>query len=652
MTLTGSHFTGATAVAFNGTAASYTVNSDTQITTTVPSGATSGPVSVTGPGGKATSSSSFTVTVSAPAPVISSFAPTSGVVGTSVTLTGSHFTGATAVAFNGTAASYTVNSDTQITTTVPSGATSGPVSVTGPGGKATSSSSFTVTVSAPAPVISSFAPTSGVVGTSVTLTGSHFTGATAVAFNGTAASYTVNSDTQITTTVPSGATSGPVSVTGPGGKATSSSAFTVTTGGGSGSTYYVSTSGSDANPCSQAKPCATFGKAYQVASPGDSVLVASGSYPKETVTWPNAKPAGSSCKWGAPFPSDPVAQDLSGCITFKPATPGGVTVSGVSISAPYVRLDGITTTGGVNIGWDGNAAGGNCDQQRSHDEVLSNMVDTGGIGVYGSSNVYIVNTDASGTDAGWQVQPCDPAGVNGQGAYVNTDHVALVGDTLHDIITNNQSGHTEGIHWQDTNYGYVGQSRFINDDQQDISFHVRSNSDRLNNLLLENNVFDAPCSNHSGVPQCQNVGGIGVLTWGCNSGPTATMHNVIVRFNSYQGQDTFDGIYPAGCITVQSYGNIMNGPPNAYACTNTPSGFVYSYNVFTNNGVQCGTGNTVNNPIGSVYTNPYPPAYDYTEKSGSPSINVYPLLQPFPTADILGSLRPLGAAPDAGAYEH
>jgi DNA/RNA endonuclease G (NUC1) len=231
--ITGSAFTGATAVKFNATAAtSFTVNSDTQITATVPTGATTGPISVTTANGTGTSSTNFTVTAP-PAPSITSFSPTSGPVGTNVVITGSAFTGATAVKFNGTAAtSFTVNSDTQITATVPTGATTGPISVTTSAGTGTSSTNFTVT--APAPSITSFSPTSGPVGTNVVITGSAFTGATAVKFNGTAAtSFTVNSDTQITATVPTGATTGPISVTTSAGTGTSSTSFTVTTSGGS-----------------------------------------------------------------------------------------------------------------------------------------------------------------------------------------------------------------------------------------------------------------------------------------------------------------------------------------------------------------------------------------------------------------------------------
>jgi ELWxxDGT repeat protein len=166
-------------------------------------------------------------------PTVTGFTPASGGYFASVQLTGTRFTGATSVRFNGTAATFSVVTPTLIATTVPAGSTTGPISVTTPGGTATSASSFTVT-STPAPAITSFSPTAGVAGTPVTITGANFTGVTAVAFAGLSAAFTVDSATQISTTVPAGARSGAITVTGPGGTAVSA-LFTVPTAFGGGS---------------------------------------------------------------------------------------------------------------------------------------------------------------------------------------------------------------------------------------------------------------------------------------------------------------------------------------------------------------------------------------------------------------------------------
>jgi len=79
-----------------------------------------------------------------------------------------------------------------------------------------------------APTVTSFSPTSGLVGATVVLTGTDFITTTSVAFNGTVApGFVINSDTQLTVSVPAGATTGPLSVTNPLGTATSAAAFTV-----------------------------------------------------------------------------------------------------------------------------------------------------------------------------------------------------------------------------------------------------------------------------------------------------------------------------------------------------------------------------------------------------------------------------------------
>lgn len=80
-------------------------------------------------------------------PSIISFAPPSGPIGTVVVLTGSSFTGATNVSFNGISAiSFHVDADSQITVTVPFGATDGLISVTTPIGTGFSATPFDVTV--------------------------------------------------------------------------------------------------------------------------------------------------------------------------------------------------------------------------------------------------------------------------------------------------------------------------------------------------------------------------------------------------------------------------------------------------------------------------------------------------------------------------
>ena len=162
------------------------------------------------------------------APTLTGFSPASGVVGSAVTLTGTAFTGTTKVTFGGvTATAYSVQSDTQVKATVPAGALTGPIGLSTAGGTATSATAFTVSPS-PAPALTGFSPLVGPVGTAVTLTGTGFTGATAVTFGGVSATFAAGTDTQMTATVPAGAPSGAVTVTTPGGMATSAASFTVT----------------------------------------------------------------------------------------------------------------------------------------------------------------------------------------------------------------------------------------------------------------------------------------------------------------------------------------------------------------------------------------------------------------------------------------
>jgi YD repeat-containing protein len=161
------------------------------------------------------------------------FSPGSGPVGATVTISGTGFSATpsqNAVTVNGTAATVTASTATQLVVTVPSGATTGAIAVTSPSGSATSAASFTVTTSGP-PTITSFTPAVGVAGDPVTITGTNYEATLTnnkVAFNDTRPVYgtvaAVTSST-LSVAVPPGGTSGRVSVATPAGKAVSTSDF-------------------------------------------------------------------------------------------------------------------------------------------------------------------------------------------------------------------------------------------------------------------------------------------------------------------------------------------------------------------------------------------------------------------------------------------
>src|SRR5262249_16040517 len=109
----------------------------------------------------------------------------------------------------------------------------GAVSILAPTGQPASGGDFGLTglgdVAGPTPGglwMTTFAPWSGRGGMAVSIIGTKFTGATAVTFNGTSTTYSVNSDFSITAIVPQGATSGPITVTTLDGTASTANAFT------------------------------------------------------------------------------------------------------------------------------------------------------------------------------------------------------------------------------------------------------------------------------------------------------------------------------------------------------------------------------------------------------------------------------------------
>jgi len=133
-------------------------------------------------------------------PTISSFSPGYGAANTNVTLTGANLYGTTAVYFNGSSASFTNISFSQVVARVPGPATTGLISITTTNGTHTNAVPFYII-----PSITSFSPSNAPAGTWVKITGLNFTGAIDVGFGGFPANtFVVTNNTTIGALVPVG----------------------------------------------------------------------------------------------------------------------------------------------------------------------------------------------------------------------------------------------------------------------------------------------------------------------------------------------------------------------------------------------------------------------------------------------------------------
>jgi hypothetical protein len=158
---------------------------------------------------------------------ITSFTPVYGGTGTVITIKGYNLKNVTAVTFGGKpAASYTIVSDTILQATVGAGAT-GNIELVSSFGNA-SASGFTFSG---APLIHSFEPLNGAVGSTVIITGANFNTVGAyntVYFGGVKAPVTAATANKLTVIVPPGASSKPVTVTTNGLSGYSNLSFAVT----------------------------------------------------------------------------------------------------------------------------------------------------------------------------------------------------------------------------------------------------------------------------------------------------------------------------------------------------------------------------------------------------------------------------------------
>ena len=232
LTITGENFSTMvnenTVTFHDGRPATVTQATATELKVTVPNEAVTGKIRVTVNGEIGISDDDFAVI---PPPAITAFAPQSGAVGTTVTITGTNFSTTveenTVNFHNGIQAAVTNAITTALTVTVPNGAKTGAITVSVNGQRDTSDDDFTVTAA-----ITAFAPQSGPVGSSVIITGANFSTTanenTVTFHDGKTAAVTRATATELTVTVPNGAKTGAITVSVNGQRDTSDDDFTVT----------------------------------------------------------------------------------------------------------------------------------------------------------------------------------------------------------------------------------------------------------------------------------------------------------------------------------------------------------------------------------------------------------------------------------------
>lgn len=230
ITLHGNHFTGTTIAKLGSTITNFKVVSDSVITAVIPVEVVSDSIEIV----TATRAGVYTGYKFLNAPWLKSMKPGYGSTGSLTSIKGHNFTNATAVSFGGVPpARFTIVGDTLINAIIGKGST-GAVTVTSAYGTG-SLAGFTYSVKGPPPVITSFAPLTGPVGTTVTITGANFgtaPSANIVYFGAAKATVLSATATELKVLVPAGATYQPLKVITNYLTGTATLSFGVTFGGG------------------------------------------------------------------------------------------------------------------------------------------------------------------------------------------------------------------------------------------------------------------------------------------------------------------------------------------------------------------------------------------------------------------------------------
>jgi hypothetical protein len=357
---------------------------------------------------------------------------------------------------------------------------------------------------------------------------------------------------------------------------------------------FVSAGSSDARPCTQAAPCGSLQRAYELARPGQVIDVA-GTFGGQTLAGTKAEPK----------------------VIFR--------LGSSSVEELRVEADNLEIQGGKIGYWDARS---------QSDGLVVRGVDSGLFGIYGSSNTSVIGGDVGPSYA--------PGGVTSPvfisvGEEGDPENIVIDGVLFHDFRAGQPFQHLECMQIVAVNKLTIRNSRFLRCDIYSLFFTQWAGPNPPHDVLLENNWFDT--STADGQYCCTSYSVV-------FAGHMSHYTNISIRYNSFKQPFVFDGNGPRSNVRISGNLGVTDG---------CDSRATYSYNVWQwdSRAVACAPTDRV--VLGTRYQVDRlgfvaPDAFDLRLTPGSPAIDRGDP-KTFPKRDIFGTRRPLGRRPDAGAVE-